>query len=108
MKHLFLGLFVLVGAVQAQELTPSQIASTHSYNHKSSMKVKYRRLLQKMATINKEEAHAIAHKNCPSSIENSRLIRHGKRLFYAVRTQNCLIKVDALDGSVMSKKVLNS
>ena len=105
MKYLIL-ITVLIGTLQAQELTASQIASTHTYNHKLSMKVKYRRLLQKMANINEEKAQEIASKSCDSAIKNTRLMRQGKRLFYAIRTQKSLIKVDALDGSTMSKKVL--
>ncbi|MBU1668938.1 hypothetical protein KKC13_11015 [bacterium] len=106
MKYLVLAC-VLFGALHAQELTPEQVASTHTYNHKLSMKVKYRRLLQNMANVNEEEAQEIASKSCDAAIKNTRLMRHGKRLFYAIRTQKCLIKVDALDGSTMSKKVLN-
>lgn len=106
MKYLIL-ITVLLGTLQAQELTASQVASTYTYNHKLSMKVKYRRLLQNMANLNKEKAQDIAVKSCDATIKNSRLMRHGKRLFYAIRTQKCLIKIDALDGSTMSKKVLD-
>lgn len=105
MKYLiFIG--VLFGMLHAQELTPDQIVATHSYNHKPSVELKQRRLLQKMANLNKEEAHALAVKLCKSKVALSKLTRHGKRLFYAIRTHTCSLKIDALDGSVLSRKPL--
>lgn len=106
MKHLFLGLFVLVGAVQAQELTPSQVASTYNYNNSPSAKIKHKRLLKKMATVKEEEATNIAKESCESEVSLSKLTRHGKRLFYAMKTETCSIKIDALDGSIMTRKLL--
>ena len=106
MKYLLLAL--MVGAMaEAQELTPRQIASTYTYSQKLSLKVQHRRLLQKMAIFKQEEAYRIADKHCSSMVKKSHLMRHGKRLFYTMETSNCLIKIDALDGSIMSKEVVD-
>lgn len=103
MKFLLL-ITLFLGLIHAQELTPSQVQETLKYNHKPSQKVQYRRLLQGMAELTKEEAESIAAQKCDASVKQSRLMRHGKHLFYAIKTTKCLIKVDALDGSIMTKK----
>jgi len=105
MKHLLL-ILVLLGTLQAQELTPSQVVSTYSYKHSVSSKIKQKRLLQKMATVKKEKAQETAKAKCGSEVKLTKLIRHGNRLFYAMRTASCSIKIDALDGSIISKKTL--
>ena len=105
MKYLLLTL-ILWGTLNAQDLTPSQIMSTYNYNHSLSAKIKHKQLLQRMATVKKEEAKTIAKEECGDEVEFSKLKRHGNRLFYAMRTDTCSIKVDALDGSIMSKEML--
>ena len=105
MKHLLLTL-VLLGTLQAQDLTPSQVASTYNYKHSASSKIKQKRLLQKMTTVKKEKAKETVKKKCGSDIKLTKLTRHGNRLFYAMRTDSCSIKIDALDGSIISKKTL--
>ncbi|NEW60593.1 hypothetical protein GSY74_04790 [Sulfurovum sp. bin170] len=105
MKHLLLTL-VLLGTLQAQDLTPNQIVSTYNYNHSASAKIKQKRLLQRMATVKKEKAQEMAKEKCGAKVELTKLTRHGNRLFYAMRTDSCSIKIDALDGSIISQKML--
>ena len=105
MKYLLLTL-VLLGTLPAQDLTHSEVASTYNYNHSAYAKIKYKRLLKRMATIKKEKAQAMAKKKCGSEVKLTQLIRHGNRLFYAIRTASCSIRIDALDGSIISKKIL--
>ncbi len=105
MKYLLLTSLILF-SLQAKELTPSQVVSTYNYNHKTSTKIKQKKVLQKLAVIKKDEATKLAYASCNSKIEFSKLLRHNKRLFYAIKTNNCSIKIDALDGSIISKKVI--
>ena len=103
MKYILLTL-ILWGTLQAQDLTPSEVASTYNYKHSASAKIKHKRLLQKMATVKKDKAQELALKNCGGEVELTKLIRHRKRLFYAIKTDDCSIKIDALDGSIISQK----
>ena len=105
MKYLLLTI-ALLGTVQAQELTANQVVSTYNYKHSISAKIKHQRLLQTMATIKKDKAQKMATKSCGDEVELTKLTRHGNRLFYAMSTSSCSIKIDALDGSIISKKTL--
>jgi len=95
---------LLITVLSAQELTPEQLEKTESYNHKPSVQMKIKRNLQKIANISKEEAYTLAKSECLGEVLNSKLMRHNKRLFYAIAMDKCRIRVDALDGSVMCKE----
>lgn len=95
---------LLWGVLEAQELTPSQMKKTTIHNHSLLSKIKYQRLLRSVATLNKEDAHAIAKKASKEEVAYSQLKKHSRRLFYVVSTKSYKIKIDALDGSIMSKE----
>jgi uncharacterized membrane protein YkoI len=99
-------LFALVPVVllHAQELTPSQVSSMYMYDYSTSAQIKHKRMLAKMATLQPSEAHDIAMQHCQGDVQNIKLIRHAKRLFYAMQIEKCSIRIDALDGSIISKK----
>ncbi|HHH19665.1 MAG TPA: hypothetical protein ENK86_04065 [Campylobacterales bacterium] len=104
MKKIAFILILAFLSLQAQELTTEQLMQTYSYNHKSSLKLKHQRTLQKLAQVSQEAAYTLAQKECQGEVDTSKLMRHNKRLFYSIAMGNCSIKIDALDGSIMSKE----
>jgi uncharacterized membrane protein YkoI len=105
MKTLLL-IALLFAGLQAQELSTEQVSKLHNYNHSISGKLRYKRALQKMATISLEKAQTITNSETNESIEQSKLKQHGTRLFYSIQTANHALKIDALDGSIISKERL--
>ncbi len=103
MRYLLFAL-VPIMILHAKELNPNEVFSTYQYHHSTLSQLQQKRVLAKMATLKPEKAQHIATQSCKSNIRQSKLIRHGKRLFYAIKTENCSIKIDALDGSIISKK----
>lgn len=104
MRYLFV-LFISLGLLNAQELTPSQSARLQNYNHSLSGKLRHKRLMQSMVEVSREEAQKTAKESCKAKeIKTLKLSMHNKRLFYRIKTENCSIKIDALDGTVMEKK----
>ena len=103
MKKL-LSITLLLSLLQAQELTPSQISKIGNYSHSISGKLHYQQRLKKIATIKQRQAYAIAHSFCRGKITSSKIKYHASRIFYVVSTQNCMVKIDALDGSIMERK----
>ena len=105
MMRFILIISLLLGVVEAEELTTAQVAKARNYNHSLSGKLRYKRLLQNMAKINKQEAREIVKEK----IENQKilylkLLRRGARLFYLINTKSSTVRVDALDGSIMDKQ----
>ena len=105
MKTLLL-ITLLFAGLQAQELSTEQVSKLLNYNHSISGKLRYKRALQKMATISLEKAQTITNSETNESIEQSKLKRHSTRLFYSIQTANHALKIDALDGSIISKERL--
>ena len=56
---LVLALFVMG---HAQELTPTQASKLKNYNHSLSGKMRYKKLLQKTAIINKDKAYSMCYR----------------------------------------------
>ena len=104
MKPISLLLVVVLGVLNAQELTVSQLAKTRNYNHSFSGKLRYQQRLQKMTKITKEQAEKLAQEQCKEEMHFSKLSVRHKRLFYRFSSKNCYIKIDALDGSVVESE----
>ena len=104
MKPISLLLVVALGTLYAQELTVSQLSKTRNYNHSFSGKIRYQRRLKKMTKITKEEAKKIAKEHCKEELHFSKLAVRHKRLFYKFNSDECQVKIDALDGSVVESK----
>ena len=103
MKSL-LSITLLLSVLQAQELTLSEIAKVGDYSHSLSGKLRYQQRLKKMANIKQDRAYSIANAFCRGEITHSQIKYHASRIFYVVSTKNCMVKIDALDGSIMEKK----
>ena len=94
----------LWGAVYAQDLTPTQMMKLTKPKSGLLAKIKYQRLLKRTAKIEKDQAKAIAQKACGAEVSLVKLKKHSRRLFYRINIAKCSLKVDALDGSIMSKE----
>ena len=103
MKRL-LSITLLLSALQAQELTLSEISKVRNYSHSLSGKLRYKQRLKKMANIKQDRAYSIANSFCKGEITHSKIKYRASRIFYVVSTKNCMVKIDALDGSIMEKK----
>lgn len=75
----------------------------HTYNHKSSLKLKKQIQLQQLARVKYEEAKKTAALYCRENVISQRLRHKGQLLFYRSYTENCKIEINALDGSIISK-----
>ena len=89
--------------VFASEATLSTIehSSIHGYNNKTSVKMAKKRNMHKLHKIDEEMAKSIAKKETNEDVENMRLRHQGNILFYRVKTKNHLLKINALDGSII-------
>jgi uncharacterized membrane protein YkoI len=100
MRKILLILAVL-GVSNAQELTPSQVNKLKNYNHSLSGKMRYKRLLKRMAVIKKDKAYEMAEKACQSKPYSLKLSVRANRLFYTIQTDKGSMKIDTLDGQIM-------
>ncbi len=103
MKNLLL-ITVLLGSIEAQELTIEQVSKLRNYNHSMSGKFRHKRALIRMANISKEKSQEITQNETNESVKYSKLRDHNRRLFYSIQTSSYRIKIDALDGSIISKE----
>ena len=94
----------LWGAVYAQDLTSTQMMKLTKPKSGLLAKIKYQRLLKRTAKIEQNQAKAIAQKACGGEVSFVKLKKHGRRLFYRIKIAKCSLKIDALDGSIMSKE----
>ena len=97
---LVLALFVMG---HAQELTPTQASKLKNYNHSLSGKMRYKKLLQKTAIIDKDKAYSIASEECKSEVYFSKLSVRSMRLFYTLYSHGGRVKIDALDGKIIQR-----
>jgi uncharacterized membrane protein YkoI len=102
MRKILLILAVL-GVSNAQELTPSQVSKLRNYNHSLSGKMRYKRLLKRMAIIKKDKAYEMAEEACQSEPYSLTLSVRANRLVYTIKTDKGSMKIDALDAQVMKK-----
>jgi uncharacterized membrane protein YkoI len=96
-------ILVVLGVSNAQELTPSQVSKLKNYNHSLSGKMRYKRLLKRMAVIKKDKAYEMAEKACQSKPYSLKLSVRSNRLFYTIQPDKGSMKIDALDGQIMQK-----
>jgi len=106
MKY-FILLVMAGGLIFGQSLSPEQMAKLRNYNHKMSVKIAHKRMLQRMAIVKKDEAKKIALESLDrekKNIQYIKLMHRFDRIFYQVRVNNISLKIDALDGSIIEKK----
>ena len=105
MKYLTLLTIPMFVFAQGQTLTPSEHNSIHSYNKRPSVKMKNKGNMHKLHKVNEEEASKIAKEQTKEDVQNIKLTHTGNVMFYKVQTQSYRIKINAMDGSVIDKKV---
>jgi len=104
MQKLLLTLLLLGATLHAEDLSSEQIAKLLNYKHSLLGKLQHKRALKKMANISEEQAKEITKNETNESVEESKLKRHSTRLFYTIQTANHALRIDALDGSIISKE----
>lgn len=102
---LYIIVFSITASANAQLMVEDTI-QLRTYNHKLSLKLKKQRLLRQLAEVTSKEARKMAAAYCHGDVISHRLTHKGQLLFYRSSTKNCEIDINALDGSVISKKVL--
>jgi len=73
-----------------------------NYNNRPYNKLKYKNKLAKLAKIKKNNLKKIIYNICGEEMINEKLL-YRDRLFYIVSTQNYIIRLDATNGSLISK-----
>jgi uncharacterized membrane protein YkoI len=89
---------------QGQTLTPMEHNSIHGYNHRPMVKIQKKRNMHKLHKV-EEEAIKIAKEQTKEDVQEIKLTHIGNIMFYKVQTQSYSIKINAMDGSVIDKKV---
>lgn len=77
-----------------------------TYNHKPYIKLKKQRKLISLANIKQKDALKVAALQCNQDIKSHQLAHKGQLLYYRVYTQDCKVKINALDGAIISKVLL--
>ncbi len=102
---LYTMVFSIIGSANTQLMVEDTI-QLRTYNHKLSLKLKKQRQLRQLAKVTSKEALKMAATYCNGDVTSHRLTHKGQLLFYRSTTRNCEIEMNALDGSIISKKVL--
>ena len=76
-----------------------------NYNHKPSVVLQDTLKLKKLVKISSSKAKDIASKVCNEPVLYQKLTHKGQLLFYLNRTEECTVKVNALDGTIISKAI---
>jgi hypothetical protein len=76
-----------------------------NYNHKPSVKLQHKLKLKRLAKISSTEAKEITSKICNEPVVYQKLSHKGQLLFYLNITKHCAVKVNALDGTIISKVI---
>ena len=105
MKYLTLLTIPMFVFAQEQTLTPSEHNSIHGYNHRPIVKMQKKRNMHKLHQVDEEEAIRIAKESTKEDVQEIRLTHTGNIMFYNVQTQSFSIKINAMDGSVIDKKL---
>ena len=88
----------------AEQLKVDNSIRLKSFNHRMSVRLQHRQKLRKLAKIRPKEAERIAKEACGAEkIRSNKLMHKGQLLYYRIDTGRCLVKINALDGVVISK-----
>jgi uncharacterized membrane protein YkoI len=104
-KYLTLLTIPMFVFAQEQTLTPSEHNSIHGYNHRPIVKMQKKRNMHKLHQVDEEEAIRIAKESTKEDVQEIRLTHTGNIMFYKVQTQSYYLEINAMDGSVIDKKV---
>ncbi len=103
MKYIWI-ISLLVNISNTAEMTAVEHDSLHSYNNKSLLKNSVKRNAHKLHKIDEVKAKEIAKSICGEPIESMELRHSGQRLHYIGKSKECIVYVDALDGSLIKKE----
>lgn len=103
MKSLLI-LSIISCAVLAQTLTIDQQVRLKTYNHKPSLKNTVKKRMKSMAKITQDEAYLIARTKCQEGEITLNLNHYKQYLFYEIKNNTCNLKINALDGSLITKE----
>lgn len=98
---LILSLFTV--ANESKPLLVDSSINLQNYNHKPSLTLKHRYKLKRLARISPTKAKEITAQACKEPVVYQRLTHKAQLLFYMSVTNTCALKINALDGTIISK-----
>lgn len=101
-------LVLFVGILTAEEMSPIDHMSIHTYNHRPSLRHKGELNMHKLHKINEAEAKVIAEKTCKEKISRLKLTHRDMLLYYIVKSKSCEVHINALDGTIIKKKTIKT
>jgi len=106
MNHLLIFAF-FTGVLTAEEISPLDHMSIHTYNHRPSVKLAKERKMHKLHKVNEAEAKVIAEKACKEKTSRLKLTHRGTLLYYVAKSKSCEVHINALDGTIIENKTIN-
>ncbi|MEA3418139.1 MAG: hypothetical protein U9Q90_01980 [Campylobacterota bacterium] len=100
---LLFSIFSIMVSANQQAMVESS-TRLKSYNHRLAIQMEKENLLRRLAKIDGDKAQKIARDICKEPMRSLELTHKGQLLFYRIYTQHCKVNINALDGSVISKK----
>ncbi len=104
MKTFLLFIVFTMTIPASEQMMVDSATPLDGYNHRLSVVMKKKNLLKQLAKIDKLQAEKIATASCKEPARSLKLTHQGQLLYYRVSTGNCVVNINALDGSVISKK----
>lgn len=96
-------LSLLAVADESQPLLVDSSINLQNYNHQPSLVLEHQYKLKRLARISPIKAKEITAKVCKEPVLSQRLTHQGQLLFYKSLTLTCTLKINALDGTIISK-----
>ena len=91
-----------------QTLNYEEHGSLHTYNKRPTMKSKIRSRHHKLHKVNEKQARAIAKENTGEEVKNINLTHKGKYLMFRIQTEHYNLKINALDGTIITKEKIDA
>jgi len=103
MKRILHWTLLPITAVAVQELSLEQTSKLLHYKHSLSGKRHHQRTMRKMAKISPQEVTQKVEAIVKESVVQTVLMYQHRWLFYRVKTATQELRINALDGSVMTQ-----
>jgi hypothetical protein len=104
MKSIFLLFVPLMVFATGETLTFEEHMSIHNSNHRPSIKLKKKRQMHRLSKLNEQDAQSITKKETKEESQSIRLTHRGKHLMFKVHTENYLLSINALDGTIIKRE----
>ncbi len=95
-------------SMYAQTMSASEHLDLHRYNHRPSLKHMDEKNAHRLHKIDEDQARKIAARTCRGSDVKLTLTHRGSYLYYIARTTKCTVYINALDGTVIDPKKINT